>query len=424
MRLAVENGIWDIQELLLMAPSAIADAIVTLGLLPVLGAVVPPRLLALAVVALVVVFGASLAFRRTAFRLHAETMEARMKVADTFSLAVEGRLEMVAMGAEERFEERFARDIAEYARRNRRSAFGTLTIGRAPLVAAAMLIALVILLDVGTRAALTEALARWALLLGASLPSLLGVSLGVQGLLRGSAKVQPLAEVMSSRLREPGGTQTPVLPAAVRVDALSFAYGGASAPPLLRDLSFEWSPGRVLLLSGPNGSGKSTVLRLLLGLRRPTSGSIRVDGTDLARLDLRALREQVVFLPQRPYLGESHVSVRAALLFGRTAKTDRECEVALERVKLDLGARPLDRRLTELSGGQRQRLALARVLLQDAQAFLLDEPDANLDRAGVHLVMALVRELAEEGKLVAMAAHSTELAEVADEIVAVKAPGG
>jgi len=121
----------------------------------------------------------------------------------------------------------------------------------------------------------------------------------------------------------------------------------------------------------------------------------------------------VAYLPQRPYLGEAHVTVRAALRLGITDASDVAMYEALARLDVLEPLQGDDRLSTpvgELSTGQRQRVALARVLLQDAAMILLDEPDANLDREGIELVGSIVRELCREGKMVAVAVHTPELA--------------
>jgi ABC-type transport system involved in cytochrome bd biosynthesis fused ATPase/permease subunit len=87
------------------------------------------------------------------------------------------------------------------------------------------------------------------------------------------------------------------------------------------------------------------------------------------------------------------------------------------------GSSALDVRVGELSAGQRQRLALARVLLQDAHIVLLDEPDANLDRDGIAMVRALLEELVAEGRMVAVAAHTRELAELPGVMVSLAREG-
>jgi ABC-type bacteriocin/lantibiotic exporter with double-glycine peptidase domain len=201
-----------------------------------------------------------------------------------------------------------------------------------------------------------------------------------------------------------------------RIKNLTFAYR-ADAAPVLQGLSVDWTPAEPLVLEGRNGSGKSTLLRLLLGLRFPDHGAIELAGHDLRDLDLVALRRQMAYLPQRPYLGEPQTTLRDAIHLLEPDATDEATLAALNRVELlralrGRGEDPLEVSVGDLSAGQRQRLALARVLLRDAKVVLLDEPDANLDRSGIALVSSVVGELGARGVMVAIAAHTPELAEL------------
>lgn len=184
---------------------------------------------------------------------------------------------------------------------------------------------------------------------------------------------------------------------------------------VLDDVTFHVPIGEFLCLCGPNGAGKSTLLRVLLGLRQPQGGSVTVGGVELGTLDLQKLRRSIAYLPQRPYLGEHYATIRSALRGLDEDASDGAMRAAIDRVGLGNAARSgdvLDVEIGELSAGQRQRLALARVLLHDAAIYLLDEPDANLDRAGIALVAELVRDLAARGRMVAIAAHTGELAAI------------
>jgi ABC-type transport system involved in cytochrome bd biosynthesis fused ATPase/permease subunit len=207
---------------------------------------------------------------------------------------------------------------------------------------------------------------------------------------------------------------------------VSFRYDGAAADgaDVLREVSFQWTGGHLLALSGANGSGKSTCLRLLLALAAPRAGAIRVDGVDLADLDADAWRARIAFLPQRPYL-PPRSSIRAAVRFLAAEASDDRIRRALDRVGLTAalnrdGADPLEVSVDTLSVGQRQRVALARMLCRDAALFLLDEPEANLDRAGIELVADLVRELARD-HMVIVAAHTPELLGLAGHVVVLDA---
>ena len=200
----------------------------------------------------------------------------------------------------------------------------------------------------------------------------------------------------------------------VELRSVTKTYGNVRA---LRGVSARFEAGVVTMVLGPNGSGKSTLLRLVAALATPSGGTIRVGGADLATLDDAAFRAKVAFLPQEPFLPDS-ATVREALAMLATsggAATDDAMQEALRRVEV-LGAlesarpeAPLDVPVAALSVGQRKRVALARLLLRRADIVLLDEPDANLDAAGIVMLGRVLRDLAKTSA-VAVAAHSRALA--------------
>ena len=159
---------------------------------------------------------------------------------------------------------------------------------------------------------------------------------------------------------------------------------------------------------------------MLLRLANPSAGAIRIADVNLADLEADAWRARVAFLPQRPYL-PPRADVRTAVAWPMTGAADERILAALDRVGLlpvlrRAGDDPLTVRVDSLSVGERQRIALARILCRDAFLFLLDEPDANLDRTGIALVAELLRDLAGRG-MVAFAAHTPELLAVAGRVV-------
>ncbi len=151
------------------------------------------------------------------------------------------------------------------------------------------------------------------------------------------------------------------------------------------------------------------------------SGKLTNGGVELSALDLRAWRGQIAYLPQRPYLGEPYVTIRSSFRLAQPDASDAAILAELDAVGLRamLHGRTelLGARVGELSAGQRQRLGFARILLQDAKLVILDEPDANLDTAGIRLVAEAIQRMRSDGKMIAVAAHTEALTAVADVIV-------
>jgi ABC-type bacteriocin/lantibiotic exporter with double-glycine peptidase domain len=401
-------------------PAVVADGLTAAIVLPVLASRLAPPVLVVGLGALATASVGTLLVRRATERLEARALAAYLAVCETMAVTLEARLEVVAHGSEDAVRARLDDQLARYDRLSVRAAWGSSLLGRAPVLAAALVIGAAVTLHAGSRDAFQHLLESSALLVAAAVPPLLGAALAFHGATRALVFVRPFTALVVSPPRDdvarPGST-APAVPGAFSAAELTFAYGRGS-PATLRDVTFRWPPGEPLLVRGANGSGKSTLFRLLLGLRAPTAGRLQVDGVDLQSMDLRALRRHVAYLPQRPYLGDGHLTLRDALTLMRAAPSEPRMKAALERVQLlgllrTDGREPLDVHVGELSAGQRQRLALARVLLQDADILLLDEPDANLDRDGIQLVGELARELTAAGKMVAIAAHSPELAALA-----------
>mgnify|MGYP001094544039 CR=1 FL=1 len=164
-------------------------------------------------------------------------------------------------------------------------------------------------------------------------------------------------------------------------------------------------------ISGPSGSGKSTLLYLLGGLDHPTSGTIRVRGEEITALDDNGLagfrRRSVGFVFQMFNLIPTMTAlqnVEFPMLFARTdgAARRERARALLERVGL---SDRLNHRPTELSGGQQQRVAIARSLVNTPDIILADEPTGNLDSRSGADIMAVLRQLNEEGRTIILVSH-------------------
>jgi osmoprotectant transport system ATP-binding protein len=205
----------------------------------------------------------------------------------------------------------------------------------------------------------------------------------------------------------------------ISLDDVSVRFGGKQA---VSALSLEPQPGRTTVLIGPSGSGKSTVLRMIIGLLRPDSGSVRVNGAALSPENVNEARHRIGYVIQDGGLFP-HLSARAnvALLarhLGRDAKwiSGRVAVLAgLVRIPLDA----LSRYPSGLSGGERQRVALMRALMLDPEVLLLDEPLAALDPIIRRGLQADLKEIfARLGKTVVLVTHDlNEAAWFGDEIV-------
>ena len=179
------------------------------------------------------------------------------------------------------------------------------------------------------------------------------------------------------------------------VDALTARWPNVPADAL-GPVSLQLPFGSHTTVVGPNGSGKSTLAAVLVGFLPPHRGSYRIDGVDARAVDGASLRQRITWIQQLPWLADS--TVRENLRIADASADDAALVAALEAVRLDawLHRLPngLDSRIgrggSGMSGGEAQRLALARVLLADHRAVVLDEPTANLDAATAELVLATV----------------------------------
>ncbi|MBP1988102.1 metal ABC transporter ATP-binding protein [Halolamina salifodinae] len=195
--------------------------------------------------------------------------------------------------------------------------------------------------------------------------------------------------------------------AVVEVEDVMFAY---SDRPVVEDVSLEVEQGDFLGLVGPNGSGKTTLLELMIGLRRPDSGSVRLFGQPAHASETG---KRVGFVPQdvAETEGEMPVTVREVVrmgryprrLFGRFTDEDRAAvDAALRRVEIEDLA---ERRVGRLSGGQRQRVFIARALAAEADLLALDEPTVGVDAESREAFYDLLGELNDEGMTIVLIEH-------------------
>jgi manganese/iron transport system ATP-binding protein len=195
----------------------------------------------------------------------------------------------------------------------------------------------------------------------------------------------------------------------ILADRVSVVY--PNGHQALREVSFTLGPGTVCGLVGINGSGKSTLFKTIMGLIRPTEGSIRICGLEVGT----ALKRQAVaYVPQSedvdwnyPVLVEDVVMMgrygRMGLLRRASATDHAKVDEALARLGLtDLR----HRQIGELSGGQKKRVFLARALAQESRIILLDEPFTGVDVTTEEQIVALLRTLRDEGHVMLVSTHN------------------
>jgi iron complex transport system ATP-binding protein len=206
----------------------------------------------------------------------------------------------------------------------------------------------------------------------------------------------------------------PEPPPALACRGLCFGY---RAKPLLRDVSLDIPRGGLFCIAGPNGAGKSTLLRLLSGALRAESGSVLLDGADIAAIPPSQRARRIALVPQTEMPAFPY-SVRAMVLFGRHPwlsgfglERAEDFAVVDEALRL-LGIGHLAQRsVTELSGGEYHRVSIARALAQATPVLLLDEPNAHLDLRAQHELFRVLDALHRaRGRTVVCVTHDLDLA--------------
>jgi PrtD family type I secretion system ABC transporter len=214
------------------------------------------------------------------------------------------------------------------------------------------------------------------------------------------------------------------------VDNLTFSPPGThpgtpagTERPTLRNVSFDLEPGEVLGVLGPSGAGKSTLARLLVGVTKPSSGKIRLDGADLNHWDPDDLGRHLGYLPQ-------DVQLIGGAVRDDIARLDRDADPAeVVAAARKAGVHDLIQRLPQgydtdigdgglrLSGGQRQRLGLARALYGRPCLLVLDEPNAHLDAASEESLLRAIGAAKAEGTTVVIIAHRPSMVSLADKLL-------
>ncbi|MDK1385710.1 ABC transporter ATP-binding protein [Sinorhizobium sp. 8-89] len=199
----------------------------------------------------------------------------------------------------------------------------------------------------------------------------------------------------------------------VQVSGIAKRYGKST---VVRDVSFTLRAGETVALVGHNGAGKTTLIKLMLGLIRPTAGTVRVLGENPATGDF-AVRQRLGYLPESVSFNMALSGRETLRFYARLKRVDATAaEELFERV--GLAAEAVDRPVRTYSKGMRQRLGLAQALLGAPRILLLDEPTSGLDPALRRNFYDLIAELQEKGTTVLLSSHAlTELEGRTDRVI-------
>jgi ATP-binding cassette, subfamily C, bacterial len=214
---------------------------------------------------------------------------------------------------------------------------------------------------------------------------------------------------------------TPRTQGDLTVDRLVYAPPGSDVP-VLKGLSFTLSPGEVLGIVGPSAAGKSTLARHLIGVTKPTTGGVYLDGNNVYLWERGSFGHMVGYLPQSVSLLDGTIRDNIARM------RDADPRLVLDAARLAdvhdmIGRLPLgyDTHLGEggytLSGGQRQRIGLARALYGRPRLVVLDEPNANLDADGERALIQAIEVMRTDGAIIILIAHRPSIMQVADKLM-------
>jgi PrtD family type I secretion system ABC transporter len=211
-----------------------------------------------------------------------------------------------------------------------------------------------------------------------------------------------------------------------RLSVERVTLAGATADrPIIRGVAFELPPGESLAIIGPSASGKSSLARLIIGIWTPTTGAVRLDGAEIAKLDRDHIGPYLGYLPQDVELFPGTVAENIA----RLGELDSEAVVRAAQyaqaheliLRLPQGYEtPIGGGSTTLSGGQMQRIGLARALYGQPRLVVLDEPNANLDAEGEASLQQVVRRLRQDKVTLVLVTHRPSLLDHIEKVLVLR----
>jgi PrtD family type I secretion system ABC transporter len=242
-----------------------------------------------------------------------------------------------------------------------------------------------------------------------------------RGLVEARSAFRRLNELFAANPPAETATELPAPAGALQVERVLFTLKNAERP-IIRGISFSLVPGEALGLIGPSASGKSTLARLIVGVWKPQSGVVRLDGSDIAAWPRERLAPYIGYLPQDVELFAGTVAENIARMAEPdAAKVIRAAQRAQVHELILRLPKGYDTEIGEsgqaLSPGQRQRIGLARALYGEPRLVVLDEPNANLDHEGDEALLRTLGTLRELGATVVIIAHRPSLLRGVDKLL-------
>ena len=410
-------------SLLSFIGTAIVSALSLLALLCLALAVDP--ISSVAVVAAVLVLGTVIRpLREAARRAGAESASRSIQYASGLAEVSQLGLELHTFGVKDQIGDRLKGLIDEQSRLNRRVTFlGQLVPTVYTSVAYATVLLAVVATSVFGQAEFDSLGPIMLLMLRA-----LSYGQALQTALASAAIVLPFVDQLESRISylresEESRPEEALKGNELVVDDVSYSYPGRGKA--LSDVSLSIPAGSMVGVIGPSGSGKSTLVQLLLGVRSPDSGRVKLGSLDVSSISASSLAGHVAFVPQKPRLLEG--SVRENVRFFRPQISDsdveRACRMANIHDEIIGWPEGYDRQCglagKALSGGQQQRLAIARALAGSPELLVLDEPTSAVDVPSEAAIRATLRELRTMATVVVVA-HRLSTIEACDLLVIVR----
>jgi putative ABC transport system ATP-binding protein len=260
--------------------------------------------------------------------------------------------------------------------------------------------------------------------------SLFGVSGFYSELMKGVGAASRLFELQDRNPSIPStvGVKVTSAQGPIKFSNVTFAYPTRPAVTIFNGLDFEIPSGSNVCIVGPSGGGKSTVASLLLRFYNPTSGSITINGVDIAKMNAKSLRRRIGMVAQEPVLFSGTIAENIA--YGKPSATRDEIIAAArkancgfisdfpEGLETQVGARG-----AQLSGGQKQRIAIARALLKDPDILILDEATSALDAESETLVNSALAALLKGHRTTISIAHRLSTIKRSDKIIVLSSEG-